>query len=657
MQSALEEILRYRAALAVQAELERLCKAHLPASPSSDARGLLPSAIFEGHQSLATTAVHPSDVRHRERVQQTREWVHPILDVRRQADVVEVSRTATTAATRLRLVAMQYVQGDILGVVVPAELTADAGAETCAQSSTRCVSVKKLRLATPEPFYHDALLPALEAIEPHHASKNLLDLWLTKLCGAANKMDTSFNRKRKAAWQMADEATYIFYAVRKQLAERIGTVRMHNGQDGGERPWKLKVHLQSGDVHLLAALSSVAESTRGSGRSAETAVVIDLVGRAVDCSEWVSLREWLTLSAPSHGEPLASHEQLGVEWTVLSDAALRLRIPIRPAVVLRLHTRYIARQRAETSAAADSFPHALARLLLRYHGLCGGRMEKESGWQAAVPPPVMDAFEHHHQGSLSPQRPTVVVECFASPFNATRPFFFSVFHDTDAVFGSLGNFFACCDVAACVAAADAAVGPSCGVARAREESSAPCASGGAVATVSLASQPHRLLRLECNPPFVHEVIAAAFAHLLRWLEGASSTTAVSILIIVPDSGQAHAAKVRATIEESRFCRWVRSLPPPDCLYVHGANHQDHSGSGESSLHLGGRKRPRDTSSAATAPSWIAVHAGSLVRLSCPTRLMIIQDDEAEHACTGATIGAEVCAAWSRLSHAVSSAVR
>lgn len=656
MQSALEEILRYRAALAVQAELERLCKAHPPASPSLDARGLLPSAIFEGHQSLATTPAHPADARHRERVQQTREWVHPILDVRRQADVVEVSHAATTAAKRLRLVAMQYVQGDILGVVEPAELAADAGAETCVQSSPCCVSVKNLRLATPEPFYHDALLPALEAIEPHHASKNLLDLWLNKLCGAANKMDTSFNQKRRAAWQMTDEATYIFYAVRKQLAERIGTVRMHNGEDGGKRPWKLKVYLQSGDVHLLAALPSVAASTGGSGVSAETAVVIDLMGRAVDCSEWVSLREWLKLSTPSHGEPLASHERSGVEWTVLSDAAIRLRIPIRPAVVLRLHTRYIARQTAET-AAADSFPHALARLLLRYHGLCGGRMEKESGWQAAVPPQVMDAFEHHHQGSLSPQRPTVVVECFASPFNATRPFFFSVFHDTDAAFGSLGNFFACCDVAACVAAVDAAVGPSCGVARAREEPSASCASGDGVATVSLASQPHRLLRLECNPPFVHEIIAAAFAHLLRWLESASSTTAVSILIIIPDSGQAHAAKVRAAIEESRFCRWVRSLPPPECLYVHGANHQDHSRSGESSLYLEGRKRPRDTNNTATAPSWLAVHAGSLVRLSCPTLLMVIQDDEAEHACTGATIGAEVCAAWSRLSHAVSSAGR
>ncbi|CBZ26413.1 conserved hypothetical protein [Leishmania mexicana MHOM/GT/2001/U1103] len=657
MKSALEEILRYRAALAVQEELERLCKARPPASSSLDAKGLLPSAIFEGHQSLAATIAHSSDVRHRECVQQAREWVHPILDVRRQADVVEVSQAATTTATRLRLVAVQYVQGDILGVVEPAEFTADAAAETCAPSSSRSVSVRNLRLATPEPFYHDALLPALEAIEPHHASKNLLDLWLNKLCGVANKMDTSFNQKRKAAWQMTDEATYIFYAVRKQLAERIGIVRMHNGHNAGERPWKVKVHLQTGDAHLLAALSSVAASTGGSGESAETAVVIDLVGRAVDCSEWLSLRDWLTLSTPSQGEALASHEQSGVEWTVLSGAALRLRIPIRPAVVLRLHTRYVARQTAETSATTDSFLHALARLLLRYHGLCGGRMEKESGWQAAVPPPVMDVFERHHQGSLSSQRPTVTVECFASPFNATRPFFFSVFHDTDAVFGSLGNFFACCDAAACVAAADAAVGSSCGVARAPEEPSASCASGDDVAEASLASQPHRLLRLECNPPFVHEVIAAAFAHLLRWLESASSTTAVSILIIIPDSRQAHAATVRATIEESRFCRWVRSLAPPECLYVHGANHQDHSGSGEPPLHLEGRKRPRDTDSAATAPSWLAVDAGSLVRLSCPTRLMVVQDDEAEHACTGATIGTEVCAAWSRLSHAVSSAVQ
>ncbi|KAG5488981.1 hypothetical protein JIQ42_00601 [Leishmania sp. Namibia] len=656
MQSALEELLRYRAALAVQEELERLCKAHLPTSPLSDARGLLPCAIFEGHQSLAAATLHSSNHRDSECVPQTREWVHPIIDVRRRADVVEMAHTATAAATtRLRLVALQYVKGDILGVVEPAELPGDGAAETCVQSP-RSVSLESLRLAIPEPFYHDALLPALEAIEPHHASKNLLDLWLSKLCGVANKMDTSFNQKRKMAWRLTDEATYIFYVARKQLAERIVAAQMHNGHDGREQPWELKVHLQSGDARLLAALTPAAPLTRGGG-SAETAVVMDLVCLTADSGGWMCLRDWLTPSAPSCGGPRSSRTQSGMEWTAISDTALRLRILIPASVVLRLHTRYFTRHSVAASVATDSFLHALARLLLRYHGLCGGNLEKESGWQAAVPPPVMDVFEHRHQGWLSPQCPTIVVECFASPFNATRSFFFSVFHDTDAAFGSLGNFFACCDVAACVAAADAdaSVRLLCGAAGARKAPSGLCSPGDGVAAASLVSKPHRLLQLECNPPFDHEVIAAAFAHLLRWLESAPSTTAVSILIVIPDSSQAHATDMRATIEKSHFCRWVRSLPPRECLYVHGAHHQCSTAKKASSPHLQGRKRPRDTGGAATTSSSLAVDADSLICLSCPTRLMVIQDDEAEKACTGAAIGAEVCATWSQLSHAVARA--
>ncbi|KAG5464402.1 hypothetical protein LSCM1_00586 [Leishmania martiniquensis] len=649
MQSALEELLRYRAALTVQEELERQCKAHLPISPSPDATGLLPCAIFEGHQRLAATPPHSSDHRDSSCVPRTREWVHPIIDVRRQADVVEVAPAVTAAAARLRLLGLEYVKGDILGIVEPAELPGDAASGTRAHAPLS-VSLKSLRLATPEPFYHDTLLPALEGIEPHHASKNLLDLWLNKLCGAASKMDTSFNQKRKLAWRLTDEATYIFYAARKQLAERIVAVRKRTGQNVRERPWELQVHLQSGDARLLAALAS-ASVLAASESSTGTAVVMDLVGESADSDGWVSLRDWLTLSAPSSGGSRSSRKHPEVEWAAISDVAIRLCIPIHASVVLRLHARYLARHSAVAPVAADDFLQALARLLLRYHGLCGGSMEKESGWQAAVPPSVMDVFEHHHQGSISPQRPTVAVECFASPFNATRPFFFSVFHDTDAAFGSLGNFFACCDVEACVAAADASARHLCGTRRAWKAPSSVCSSDDGAAAASLVPKPHRLLRLECNPPFDHEVVAAAFAHLLRWLEGARAQTAVSVLIVIPDSSQAHAASVRATIEKSRFCRWVCSLPPRECLYMHGAHHQCPPAEGEVPPQLQGRKRPRDAGGAPTASSGLAIDAGSLVRLSCPTRLMVIQDDEAERACIGAAIGAEVCATWSRLSQA------
>ncbi|KAG5490708.1 hypothetical protein JKF63_00830 [Porcisia hertigi] len=662
MQSLLEELLRYRAALTVQEELGRLCKAHLPSSSSSHARGLLPSAIFEGHQSLAVTTSNPPGVRDTECVQRTRRWVHPIIDVRRQAEVVEVPEVMPIGAGRLRLVAMQYDQGDIRGVVEPLETTDDAAATTSAQLQ-RSVSIKNLRLAIPEPFYHDALLPALEAIEPHHASKNVLDLCLNKLCGAANKMDTSFNQKRKRAWQLTDEVTYIFYVARKQLAQRREAVQMQKYNGGEERPWELKVYLESGDARLLGVLES-APPSGGIGGSGRTAIVIDLVRGVESSSEWVRLRDWLVPSASSCSDTVPCQEQYDVEWTVLSDAALRFRIPIGADVVLRLHARYTAqRPVAAPTTTKLLFLHALARLLLRYHGLSGGRMEKESGWQAAVPPSVIDVFEHHHQGLLSTQRPTVIAECFSSPFNATRSFFFSVFHDTDADFGSLGNFFGCCDAAACIAAVNAAERSSCG---AVEDVASPArcptsggggSGGGDVSTTASVSNSHHLLRLECNPPFDHEVIAAAFSHLLKWLENASLTIAVSILIIIPDSKQVHAAQVRATIEQSRFCRWVRSLPPRECLYVHGAHYQDPSASDGPIAHLKFRKRPRETVSEATNSSCLAAVANSLVRLSCPSRLMVIQDDKAEQACPGSEIGAEVVAAWSQLSNRVYSSAR
>ncbi|KAK7194047.1 Phosphorylated CTD interacting factor 1 WW domain containing protein [Novymonas esmeraldas] len=647
----LEELLRYRASLDVHEELQRLCAAHLPASPSCDARGLLPAAIFEGQQSRATTPQHLSpggEAAAHDAAEQTRSWVHPIIDVRRHAEVVELVPTSPNASVRLRLVAVKHAPGELLGVVEPADSTGDVNAAAVA-SSLPPISLARLRLLAPEPLYHDALLPAVEAIEPHRASKNMLDLWLNKLCGAANKMSTSFNQKRKKAWQLTDEATYVFYVARRRLAERLQVVRKMKDDCAARPPWEIHVCVETEDARLLEALGSAAPPTPTADTAETAIVVVNVVRGSASADDWASLRAWL--APPTSGA--------SVVWALCEDGTLRLRVPIDAIAALRLHARFVVSRGTATLATTDCFLRALACLLLRYHGLCGGDMEKESGWHAAVPPSVMDVFEQHHhrrpQDSPSLTPSITVVECFASPFNATRRCFFSAFHDTDAPFGSLGNFFACPDAASCLTAATARRG---------SPHSRCCSPDAVVETTAAAAEmppARQLLRLECNPPFDHEVIAAAFAHLLRWVDGpstAATPTAVSILVIIPDSSQAHAAEVRAALETSRFCRWVRSLPPPDCLYVHGAQQQQQqqqqqllrcNGAASTLPRAPRRKRPRGTDS---EEDGVTVSRSGLVQLSCPTRVMVVQDDEAERVCTGAAIGDAVCLSWGRVSHEV-----
>jgi hypothetical protein len=65
-------------------------------------------------------------------------------------------------------------------------------------------------------------------------------------------------------------------------------------------------------------------------------------------------------------------------------------------------------------------------LLVRYQTLSG------HGYQAAVSEHVFDIMKQYLH---------VSVECFASPLNCNLPLYYSLFPDTDAVFGSLGSFF------------------------------------------------------------------------------------------------------------------------------------------------------------------------------------------------------------------------
>lgn len=655
----LEEILRFRAALAIQRELERVCAEHLSA-PVADAKGLLPAAIFEGHQQAAkrAAAAAPS---HEEVVceaSEARTWVHPIIDVRRRATVRRTSASATEATcnTCYRLRGVEYVKGDIVGVVEPLEESGQA-------KTTQSVSLKELCLATAEPLYSDALLPALEAIEPHHASKSLLDLWLNKLCGSADKMDSSFNQKRKKAWRLADEATYLFYVARKRLAEQLSFLSTSvDDAVASAAPCKLTVSLHTSSARLrqFSCLPPGASSFFSG-----TAVIVDVQWNT-EAATANRLREWLLPeSVSAEGSATAADGEVG--WSNLdSGATTRLAIPITSDAILRLHQRYT--EAAATVAPSLERSHAflcsVARLLLRYHALSGGQMEKESGWQAAVPEQVIDVFDHYPvtsssccatplsdgmaQSALAAAHAAVdvtfpphivTVECFASPLNATRRFFFSVFHDTDAAFGSLGNLFRCRDAQHCLdAVSDAA-------ARAAAPAPHPTAT---------------LLRLECNPPFDHEVIAAAFTQLLAWLQTSSSSTTellVSVLVIIPDSTKAHASEVRACAEQSPFCRWLRSIPASDCLYLHGAQQQQQEEPAVSvasattaptmavALTSSPHKRKRARKDADDDNNNQRGHATRLIQLSCPTRVFVLQTEAAEKLSSGVAIGEEVARVW------------
>jgi hypothetical protein len=230
-------------------------------------------------------------------------------------------------------------------------------------------------------------------------------------------------------------------------------------------------------------------------------------------------------------------------------------------------------------------------------------------------------------------RRTHTVECFASPFNATRRFFFSLFHDTDAVFGSLGNFFACGSAQGCVEAISAV------------SSEASASSSAATSTT--------LLQLECNPPFDHEVIAAAFTQLLTWLQTPSPSLAVSVLMIIPDSAQAHAGTVRACAEQSPLCRWLRSLPAHHCLYVHGAQQQTPMHAASAARDVAAEGLPRGCKRAredAVEDSGTTSNSVSrLVTLSCPTRVFVLQNDTAEKLRSGIAVGEAVAYAWHSVS--------
>ena len=123
-----------------------------------------------------------------------------------------------------------------------------------------------------------------------------------------------------------------------------------------------------------------------------------------------------------------------------ASGGLRVWIEPAPAGQLSAHAvnaQALAKLRDAHAACSDDggsndFDARLWLMLHRYASLFGPRSGEGRGWQLATPPAAMAAM-HADFG--------VCAELFASPLNSRTRRFCSAFPDTDAPFGSLGNFF------------------------------------------------------------------------------------------------------------------------------------------------------------------------------------------------------------------------
>ena len=172
---------------------------------------------------------------------------------------------------------------------------------------------------------------------------------------------------------------------------------------------------------------------------------------------------------------------------------------------------------ARVEGADASSRHALHQrifaLAMRYKSLQG------AGFQAAIGPPVW----HVLRSALG-----VACEGFASPLNAYLPAFGSGFVDVDGPFGSRGSFFG--------------FKPSSG-------------------------------SFELNPPFVHNIMDAAAAHVVALLKAAAEAQgdhALSFTVILPGWKECDAFNV---LSESHFLRRRVLVAAADHGFCDGASYQ------------------------------------------------------------------------------------
>ncbi|KAJ3134713.1 mRNA (2'-O-methyladenosine-N(6)-)-methyltransferase [Physocladia obscura] len=165
-----------------------------------------------------------------------------------------------------------------------------------------------------------------------------------------------------------------------------------------------------------------------------------------------------------------------------------------------------------TAAAFDAnFSNALMTLLLRYQSILG------HGFQASVPNVAFNVLQREFG---------VDFECFASPLNCRWGRYCSAFVDTDAAFGSLGDFFS--------------FKPMQG-------------------------------SFEVNPPFVRPIMEKAAIHVESLLEKAeASKKALSFVVILPGWEE---CTCWALMKNSKWLQTMTILPPGNHGFLDGAQHQ------------------------------------------------------------------------------------
>ena len=157
---------------------------------------------------------------------------------------------------------------------------------------------------------------------------------------------------------------------------------------------------------------------------------------------------------------------------------------------------------APTQPSRRALHQRIFALAMRYKSLQG------AGFQAAIGPPVW----HVLRSALG-----VACEGFASPLNAYLPAFGSGFVDVDGPFGSRGSFFG--------------FKPSSG-------------------------------SFELNPPFVHNIMDAAAAHVVALLKAAAEAQGDHARVLHCDIARLEGVRTRSIVlSESHSCAAACSSPP------------------------------------------------------------------------------------------------
>ncbi len=219
-----------------------------------------------------------------------------------------------------------------------------------------------------------------------------------------------------------------------------------------------------------------------------------------------------------------------VRGSELPDGGWRVWLeppPPRQRSEHRINAACARRLRAAFRGAASDFEACLFLLLHRYAALFGPSSGEGRGWQLATPPAAMSALTADFG---------VNAECFASPMNRRQPHFCSAFVDTDAAFGSSGNFF------------------------------------GAVRRGVLGGWQSA----ECGPPYDDELMELAVEvlslELTRREAGETAAHAGSFVLVVPDWSLRPSRFWRAT-QASPHLAHVLVLDKDRHRYVEGFQHQ------------------------------------------------------------------------------------